>query len=281
MTTQENKSFFYSWIPLSHSYGLNVLIENNSLSSYDKLDVKVLNGGTINFMSMQRKFTSKLPKPYSDCDIDNTNPNHFDSPYYNLILNSSFQYSQDLCVIQCVQEQVIQICNCSIPIYLDLYNVSCKTDTESLCAVEILYTGQLSSTVINCISKCPLECNSTEITHELTSQTFSGIGYAFIANQTSSILSDFNSSTIDEATASNKFVQLYVYHNSLAFTSSVDTPSMDIVTFLGNIGGTLGLFLGISVLSVCELIHVLFESCYLLNKSTQINYNRQHAIELF
>jgi hypothetical protein len=87
---------------------------------------------------MQRQFTSKLPKPYSDCDIDNTNPNHFDSPYYNLILNSPFQYSQDLCVIQCVQEQVIQICNCSIPIYLDLYNVSCKTDTESLCAVEIL-----------------------------------------------------------------------------------------------------------------------------------------------
>jgi hypothetical protein len=30
---------FYSRIPLSHSYGLNVLIENNSLSSYDKLDV--------------------------------------------------------------------------------------------------------------------------------------------------------------------------------------------------------------------------------------------------
>ena len=39
---------------------------------------------------------------------------------------------------------------------------------------------------------------------------------------------------------------------------------MDIVAFLGNIGGTLGLFLGISVLSVCECIHVMVESCILI-----------------
>jgi hypothetical protein len=38
---------------------------------------------------------------------------------------------------------------------------------------------------------------------------------------------------------------------------------MDIVGFLGNVGGTLGLFLGISVFSLCELIHVLVECCLL------------------
>jgi hypothetical protein len=36
---------------------------------------------------------------------------------------------------------------------------------------------------------------------------------------------------------------------------------MDIVGYLGSIGGTLGLFLGISVFSLCELIHVLVECC--------------------
>jgi len=133
-----------------------------------------------------------------------------------------------------------------------------------VCSYSIPYNRQLGTSVTNCIPKCPLECNSTQITYELTSQSFSGVGFAFVANQTSSILSDFNSSTIDEAAASNKFVQLFMFYDSLAFTSSVDSPSMDIVTFLGNVGGTLGLFLGISVLSVCELIDVLFESCFLL-----------------
>jgi hypothetical protein len=115
---------------------------------------------TLNFMSMQRRFSSKLSKPYSDCDIENLNPGYINSPFYNLILKSPYQYSQDLCVIQCIQQHVIQMCNCSIPIYLDLYNVSCKNIDESLCANETPYNGQLNSFIPNCVTQCPLECNS-------------------------------------------------------------------------------------------------------------------------
>jgi len=39
---------------------------------------------------------------------------------------------------------------------------------------------------------------------------------------------------------------------------------MDILMLLGNIGGTLGLFLGVSLLSVCELVHVMIESCLIV-----------------
>ena len=50
-----------------------------------------------------------------------------------------------------------------------------------------------------------------------------------------------------------------MYYDSLSFVSSEDTPSMDIVALLANVGGTLGLFLGISVLSLFEALHVLVE----------------------
>jgi hypothetical protein len=101
----------------SNSYGLKVFIENNTHISDGNKNSISLNGGTINYLSTQRSFSSSLPKPYSDCDIDNTNSNNFDSTDYNLILNSPYQYSQDLCVIQCMQQYVIETCNCSIPIY--------------------------------------------------------------------------------------------------------------------------------------------------------------------
>jgi hypothetical protein len=268
---------YFSWIPFSHSYGLNVLIENNTYLSYDKQSSIALNGGTINFMSLHRRFSSKLTKPYSNCDIDNTNPGHYDSPFYDLIVNSPYQYSQQLCFTQCIQQQVIQLCNCSIPIYLSLYNVSCQNEAEALCAVWSPYNGKLSASVFNCIPKCPLECNTSEITFELTTQTFSGFGYALVVNQTPSFLSDFNSAPITETEASNKFVQLILYYDSLTFTSSTDTPSMDIVAFLGNIGGTLGLFLGISLLSVCETLHVIIESGFLLKYRLQ-NKNKTSRI---
>jgi hypothetical protein len=253
---------YFSWVPFSNAYGLYVLIENNTYLGHTKQNVLALNGGSVNFMPIQKRFSSRLPKPYSDCEIDNKNPIHSSSLYYNLILNSRYQYSQELCVIQCVQLQVIQLCNCSFPFYLDLYNKSCENRAESNCAFATVYTRQLN--VQKCILECPLECNSTEITFSLTSQTYSGNGFALIVNQTPVFFSDFNTTPITEATASNKFVQLYVYYDSFSFTSSQDSSSMDIVAFLGNIGGTLGLFLGVSLLSMCELIHVVIESCILV-----------------
>jgi hypothetical protein len=255
----------FSWIPFTNLYGLNVLIENNTYLSFDKTNVIALNGGTMNFMSIHTRFASKLPKPYSNCDIDNSNPGQFDSPFYNLIKNSQYQYSQELCILQCYQQQIINLCNCSTPIYVSLYNSSCKNEVESLCAYWEPIKGSVSSQIPNCIPQCPLECNSTEISFTLTSQTFSGNGYAYLVNESHVLSSDFESTPITDLTASNKFVQLFAYYDSLSFTSSDDSPSMDIVAFLGNIGGTLGLFLGISVLSVCECIHVIVESCILVN----------------
>jgi hypothetical protein len=255
---------YFSWVPFSNSYGLNVLIENNTYLSYEKTNVIILNGGTMNFMPIHRRFASKLPKPYSNCDIDNSNPDTFDSPYYNLIKNSPYQYSQELCILQCFQKQIIDLCNCSTLSYVSLYNASCHNERESECSFWEPFEGNVSSKIPNCIPQCPLECNSTEMSFTLTSQTFSGNGYAFLVNESHVLSSDFISSPITDVTASNKFVQFFAYYDSLSFTSSEDSPSMDIVAFLGNIGGTLGLFLGICVLSVCEFIHVIVENCILV-----------------
>jgi hypothetical protein len=256
---------FWGTYGFASMYGLYVLVENNTFLSGGNNNVIALNGGTINFMSMQRRFTSKLPKPYSECDIDNTNPEHFDSPYYNLILQSPYQYSQELCVVQCMQEKVIQKCNSSIPYFVSLYNNS--LDYESWCAGKTLNSDEIISiepSVLNCLTHCPLECNSTEFKLSTTSQAYTGKMFEYIVKGTPEFASDFKSAITTE-TASNKFVQLNLYYDSLTFTTSSDTPSMDIVAFLGNVGGTLGLFLGVSVLSVCEFVHVIVESCILVS----------------
>ena len=98
----------------------------------------------------------------------------------------------------------------------------------------------------------------------VTSQIASGNLFAALVKKTPAFLSDFNSTPINEATASNKFLELHVYYDSLSYILSKDSPSMDIVMLLSNLGGTIGLFLGISMLSVCEIVHVLIESSILV-----------------
>jgi hypothetical protein len=268
-----NVGWFTTYGTNAPFYGLNILIENNTYLSNDKSNVIALNGGTANYISMQRKFTSKLPKPYSACDIDNTNPSS-DSTYFNLVSHTPYQYNQELCVIQCMQEKVIHICNCSIPFLLDLYNVSCENEGEVLCAYNALWDDiiPIEATIRECISKCPLECNSTQFTFTLTSQAYSGILFEALVKSNKVYSNDFTQTPITEETTSNKFVQVILYYDSLTYTQSTDTPSMDIMALLGNIGGTLGLFLGVSVLSLCELMNLLVE-CFIFikKKRSQVN----------
>jgi hypothetical protein len=80
-----------------------------------------------------------------------------------------------------------------------------------------LYTGDLNSAVDNCLSQCLLECNSTEFSFSITSQTISGIGFANFIHQKPAFLSDFNSTPISVETAGNKFVQLFVYYDTLTY----------------------------------------------------------------
>jgi hypothetical protein len=274
----ENLNLFnsgpFSFFGFTNIYGLNVIIENNTYLSDKKQNVIALNGGTMNYMSMKRRVTSRLPKPYSECEIDNTTPVSINSSYYNLILNSPYQYSQGMCVTQCMQKKVIEECNCTLPIFLDLYNRSCQTDSQSLCAMNGLWNGEFSkSSILNCIPQCPLECNSTEYDFSVTSQTLAGLKYMSLIQQSQILSSDFNMTPISELTSSNKFVQLSIYYDSLSYTSSVDTPTMGIVSLLGSVGGTLGLFLGVSVLSACELMHVVFASCMFVIDRVKISRN--------
>ena len=268
------KTFNVGWLQDTYganinTYGLNILIQNNTYLTQDRFTVIALQGGTSNYIGVQRKFTTKLPKPYSNCDIDNKNPGYIDSEYYNLIKNSPYQYNQELCVLQCLQKTMIETCNCTFSIFLSLYNASCKSFAEGLCGWHAILPGggyNIDSHMENCILQCPLECNKTQFTFTLTSQKYTGPLFEALVKSNPVYSSDFTITPITEETASNKFVEAIIYYDSLTFTSSEDSPSMDIVSLLGNIGGTLGLLLGLSVLTLCESIHVFIETMILLKK---------------
>jgi hypothetical protein len=249
-------------------YGLNILIENNTYMSDLKWNVIAINGGTANYIAVKRRFNSKLPKPYSNCEIDNTSPGEFNSQYYNLVKKSPYQYNQQLCISQCMQKKIIQYCNCTMATFLSLYNDSCESFGEALCSYAVTTDGtyQIESNARDCITECPLECNSTQFLFTSTSQTYTGMLFETLVKSNPVFASDFSSTPITEETASNKFVELNIYYDKLAYTLSEDSPSMDIVAFFGSIGGTLGLFMGLSVLSFCEMFHVVFESFFHFNR---------------
>ncbi len=116
----------------------------------------------------------------------------------------------------------------------------------------------------NCISDCPLECYSDSFDVSLSSTELIPKYYLdYLNSNVTNLSDDFLSNQIDAETAKKSFVQLNIFYKSLSYEVSTESPQMSSITLISNIASNLGLFLGVSVFSLFELVQVLIEIIYL------------------
>jgi hypothetical protein len=61
-------------------------------------------------------------------------------------------------------------------------------------------------------------------------------------------------------------VRIFIYFDEIKTTEITESPSMTLVDLVANIGGTLGLFIGVSLLSFVEIIELLMEVIRILSQ---------------
>ena len=254
----------YENLSLSNSFygtGGYLKIENASYLIDDTLDGIFLKPAESPDILVYRSFKKYLPKPYSNCDIDNESPSSFGSKLYNTIANSPYEYKQQLCFIQCLQQKSIEICSCTNPWFNSLLDGSkCRTDVELNCTNNIFSDEYISSYVpTECPKYCPLECNTTEFRISYSSAELFGDLCVDFINENPNLSEDFVNRPINMETAKRSFAYFFVAYDSLTYSYSSESPSMDAVALLANLGGTLGLFMGISALTICEIFEIFFE----------------------
>ena len=252
--------------------GLGGLIRlgNSSYSTYYLDDGIFLSPGYNTYISMDREFKSSLAKPYSDCEIDSNSPLFIPGyDIYNLIAESEYAYSQQLCIMQCNQKYLINKYNCTSFHFLSLYNVS-------FCSFPVMDLIDQSDNFDNrkCFPQCPLECNQNLFKTAISAYQLKVNKEVSRIQKNSNLASDFINRSIDVSTVEQSLVKVVIYYGSLSFTETTELPRVDLVTLLGSIGGNLGLFLGISVFSLCEIFEAIIEIYFKLkDKDKKIKTN--------
>ncbi len=113
---------------------------------------------------------------------------------------------------------------------------------------------------LNCVeNNCPLECNRTRFKTFMSSYDVIGDFYYDFIKSNANLLSDYVKANLTIATAKDSFTFTLVYYESMSYTLVTESPTMDVVSLLANLGGTLGLFLGVSLLHVCEIVDVIIQ----------------------
>jgi len=253
-------------------FGVVMRIGNSSYSTFHPYSDGVsVSPGFQTKIVIDREFKSMLPKPYSNCEIVPNTPKYLEGmDLYNLISESNYEYTQQLCFRQCYQKYIIQKYNCSCVWFPSLFNVTQCTLSFSR-IIWYTYGDNFNPTFINkyCFHSCPLKCDQILYKTSLSFSFFNSLTYISSIQSNSNLSKDFINRTIDATTAKESIVNVNIFYDSLSYTLNTESPQMDAVSLLGSIGGNLGLFLVVSFFSISEIIEVILEIFFILKHKKQ------------
>lgn len=264
------------------TYGTNaglIIYIKDQQNSYIPLDgLSIQSGAEVNVV-LNKVITEQLKKPYSDCDLETLDSDSSNSVLYQEFIKKNFAYRQHDCMDFCYQYFTMKNCNCydgSVP-KLSLFNVSqCLTLEETDC----LYTEYVNYLNFNrekCDKWCPLECKKEKYDTSITTFTYPIKGYAdiLLRNPTIKTMLNISNFSLNHEDLKKNILKLNIYFESLSYASITEQPSTNIVSLLSNIGGTLGLFLGMSALSFIEIFEFLFEILFIWYEDFNNNLFKQ------
>ena len=234
--------------------GVRVFVNNQYTLSSQAESVDVTTGTETN-IAVKKRIIEIKDYPYSDCVTKNNEKidgNVFDDKYFLIFKRSNLKYRSSDCLTYCYQKEIYRKCGC-IDFYGTFNNIENLTLDYCVSSNPECLSNIKASGIDLCIGKCPRECDY--IKFDLTT-SFSNYPskseYNNIVNNT-----PLNNGSF---TYINNFVKVNVFYADTQYELITESPAISAVNLLSDLGGTLGLFLGFSMLSFIEVIE-FFINC--------------------
>ena len=255
--------------------GFHVFVNNQTEDPryIDGLGVSI---GMKSDIVINRHYSYQLGEPYNECKSDLNTLKAYDSELYKSIINSNSSYQQMDCFYLCLQKKVINECRCYIKIHNKLSNdPPCENSTQILCSQEVWAKFLKGNFYHNCLRYCPARCDSVSYTLTTANIEYPSRAYfeSHLVNN-SVIRNKFLNKSFTYEDLKSKVLALNIFYDRMSYTKTSQQPKTTLLDLVSNMGGLLGLFLGISFLSFVEIFEALFEVIY-------IKFFRTSKIESF
>ena len=219
---------------------------------------------------VEKKRINKMEKPYGDCTPGLTSIDAYPSELYRLTFAIYGTYRQSDCFNTCFQKSSIDVAGC----YCDMLPfLSNTTERACLSGIELFqnlayFTYFFLELFVGKCLDCPLECDSEYYKLTSSSLAYPTQIYADILANQSQIQSRFGNTRPTYEQLKQSLASVNINYDQLGYMQLREYQKMTILDLVTSIGGTLGLFLGLSFLSlfeivelVCELVCLLIEKC--------------------
>jgi hypothetical protein len=207
-------------LPYDFASGIVLTVNNMTAEPMYQGEILKAETGVETDFIVNRNFISKLPDPYGNCISGNGSH----SEYFDYIVNNlAKNYSQTLCFQICLQNQIIQNCQCANSFLLFYKNNSinyCLTLNEISCSANFIMNSSISTT---CTNMCPSECYSVD--HQIKTyktkyptSSYSDLLYYYLDNK---------GIKINNTDLSKSFAKINIFYSTITYTMTAQVAKMD------------------------------------------------------
>lgn len=245
----------------SSGYGVRIVFHEPGTFPMPTEEGLTLSPGYETSIGLRAINVTRLGEPYGECTVSGSE--RFRNKY-------NMTYSKTACLEFCRIENVISRCSC-IPIDapdIDFgANASVCQSKEELCVFEVEMMFEDGSLTCDCINPC------SEFVY---AKTISGRVWPHRDYLEKVLMKDMckkNLTSLEKACRQvrsdteefdferyrNNFVRLIIYFEDLNYQKITEEPFYSTVRFICDIGGAMGLFIGVSLLSLFEVLQLILE----------------------
>ncbi|XP_060082850.1 amiloride-sensitive sodium channel subunit beta-like [Ylistrum balloti] len=220
---------------------------------------------------------TRLPDPYGKC----TDGADFKAKY-------NITYNRKACLVVCEQNAIISACNCFAETKDELFTRAnildyrpCRSTTEKTC--QAIVEENYKTKIISCA--CDEPCSEQVFVKSISTRQWPSEDYAVALEQSiceKPRLADECTKlrSLNKRQLSLNFLKLDIYYESLNYELVEETPEIEDAQFASDVGGALGLWIGLSILSLFELVQLFVECCdYAHHRCTKRNAYRERQAQ--
>ena len=255
---------------------LGALMAANNLGTFPFHNAIYLQPGGYLDIKLDVRARERLGEPYNICTDE------------EFIANTSWYYTKEGCVSHCIESIVVSHCGCRS---LDQLNILANEPSPMFCLDSNKGRTKLLENVFcafekiknhseECEDTCQRPCSEIDYVPSISSAYWPpdpfGVDFynKFIANKTYAWKYDYlpNLTSSPDATladivnsretVSRNFLRVDIHHGSVDVVSLDDVASISLPTLISNLGGSLNLFAGITVVIIVEILDLLLIILY-------------------
>lgn len=236
--------------------GLKIFITNQSVIPTNDEGLQAPTGFSTNII-IKKEILINEPMPYSSCERLEEFKNS-ELIFYIKSLNKT--YRQKDCLELCFQKATIEKCGCYDVAYPSLgCKKPCYLNETSTQCLDDNFSEYYDQIIKKCLVICPLECEMINYKTEISYSDYPSRGHSRELLKYYMPGSFQNRKDLNYQEIRENVVHLKIYFDDMKYTLISEKPKILLEDLLANIGGTLSLFLGVSILSIGEFVEIIIQ----------------------